>query len=141
MSTEAGLWKLIRKSKPEGHWVRVENRVELGTPDVNYCLSEQYEGWLELKVISKWPVRGGPLRVSHFTMDQRWWLKRRVWAGGSAGLLLRVDSGPKEYLLFDGAWAAAHLGDVAREDLIKNALATWGPHFDLDSLMNGIHLL
>ena len=141
MSTESGLWSLIRRSHPEGHWVRVENRVELGTPDVNFCLSDGFEGWVELKVVSRWPVRGGPLRTPHFTKDQRWWLRTRTKYGGHAGLLLRVDKGPKRYLMLPGAWAAEYLGEVTREVLEKTALEVWGPNFDKYSLMRGVRLL
>ncbi len=141
MSTEAGLWKLIRNSHPPGHWVRVENRVERGTPDVNFCLPEGIEGWIELKAVPRWPVRDGPLRVDHFTKDQRWWLRKRAKYGGRAGLLLRVDSGPKMYLLLPGEWAAEELGEVTRDVLEVNALVTWGPVFDKYALLMGIALL
>ena len=141
MSTEAGLWGLIRKSHPEGHWERIENRVARGTPDVNFCLPGGFEGWVELKVVSRWPVRGGPLRTPHFTDDQRWWLRTRTKYGGRAGLLLRVDKGPRSYMMLPGVWAAEYLGDKPKEVLESKALSVWGPVFDKYALIRAVRLL
>ena len=54
--SEAALWRRVRKGLP-GHLVRVENAVEAGTPDVNYCI-DGAEGWIELKQLDRWPARG-----------------------------------------------------------------------------------
>ena len=92
--SESNMWKALKplfESKGfDAH--RIENKIELGTPDVNYL-----HGWIELKYKSKWPVRGGILTVPHFTELQRRWLDRRQKCGGRAFVLLKVN---KEWILF-----------------------------------------
>lgn len=89
-----------------------------GIPDVNYN-----HGWIELKYVKRWPPRGGPLKLDHFTREQRGWLIRRHKAGGRAFLLLKV--GDNEWLLFYGFVAAIHLGRVKREKLYECCAARW----------------
>lgn len=96
---------------------RVENLCEKGTPDVNYT-----RGWLELKYVTRWPRRGGPLRVDHFTPEQRVWLQLRALSGGTALLMLKVG---EEWLLFNGVIAAKYLGESTREQLYKLTIARW----------------
>lgn len=94
---------------------RVENAVALGMPDVNYR-----DGWIELKYAPEWPKRGGPLRIPHYTPQQRVWLLRRWRARGNAFLLLRVNG--SEFFLFDGV-TAQDVGELTREQLITRAQA------------------
>ena len=50
--TERALWRTVRTAlAPYGSLVRIENKVELGTPDVLYCL-RGVTGLLELKQIN-----------------------------------------------------------------------------------------
>ena len=116
--SESGMWTSLRPLLLDLDPERVENRVNVGTPDVNYV-----HGWIELKYTKRWPPKGGPLRVEHFTREQRAWLVRRRRAGGLAFLLLKV--GKDEWLLFDGAIAAALLGDSTREELYQACRARW----------------
>lgn len=118
--SEASMWDAIRPALKQGGLdpVRVENPVWPGTPDVNYT-----GGWVELKWCEQWPPRGGPLRVDHFTVQQRTWLTQRRHAGGRAFLLLKV--GENEWLLFDGAVAAKVLGHVEQDKLYRACLARW----------------
>ena len=116
--SEAAMWDSLRPVIRSLDPVRVENPIVPGTPDVNYN-----HGWVELKFAERWPPRGGPLRVDHFTRQQRTWLTRRRKAGGLAFLLLKV--GETEWLLFDGAVAAAMLGQVPRERLYEVCVARW----------------
>lgn len=103
--------------------IRIENSVRLGTPDVNYI-----HGWIELKTKAAWPVRETtPLRIEHFSPQQRVWLRRRWLSGGHAWLLLRVG---REFLLFDGVHAALHVGNVLRHDLYQIATARSANGFD-----------
>lgn len=95
----------------------VENAARPGTPDLN-CIS----GWIELKRIYKWPVLKGPVRVQHFTVQQRLWLGRRAKAGGKCWLLLQVK---QDRLLLDGAWAAQHLGMKTEKELKSAAIKSW----------------
>jgi hypothetical protein len=99
--------------------VAVENKVYPGTPDVNYSV-----GWVELKWLPRWPKGSdqSPVRVKHFTPQQRVWLKRRWRKGFHAYLLLQVG---REWLLFDGETAALHLGKVTQPRLRELALVIW----------------
>lgn len=114
--SESNMWKALKplfESKGfDAH--RIENKIELGTPDVNYL-----HGWIELKYKSKWPARGGILIVPHFTELQRRWLDRRQKCGGRAFVLLKVN---KEWILFEGATGAKVLGHLRKEELLTHAL-------------------
>lgn len=100
------------------HAVAVENLVGAGTPDVNYV-----GGWIELKQVKSWPKDiDRPLRVPHFTKEQRLWLKERREMGGNAWVLLQVKS---EWLLIDGGFAADFLGGLTRASLCETAATLW----------------
>lgn len=103
--------------------VAVENSARPGTPDVNFV-----EGWCELKDVEKWPRNVyTPLRVRHFTPQQRIWLARRYKKGGNVWLLLRVQH---DWLLFDGHTAAEHLGLRTRAELTALATRVWHKRLD-----------
>lgn len=119
MPSEAQTWSdcvrpVLVAAKLDPH--RVENAVALGMPDVNCTTC-----WIELKYIPKWPERGGPLRIPHYTPQQRVWLLRRWNCGGLAFLLVRVTA--KEFFLFDGIVAAQEVGSLSREEMIVRAMA------------------
>lgn len=98
--------------------IAVENSARPGTPDVNFS-----EGWVELKDMERWPKSMfTPLRVRHFTPQQRIWLARRYKKGGNVWLLLRVQN---DWLLFDGQTAATHLGLRTRAELTALAHRVW----------------
>jgi len=99
--------------------VSVENPAHPGTPDVNYL-----HGWIELKRIERWPPRKGPVRVPHFSKEQRIWLRRRWGSGGEAYLLLLVEE-THEWLLFDGQTAATLVGSTPEAQLRPRAVASW----------------
>lgn len=106
----------------------VENSVGPGTPDVNYV-----QGWLELKQVPKWPERPeSPLRIEHFTPQQRIWLRNRCRFGGLAFVLVRID---RDWLLMWGATAAEMLGYVKKAELIKNAVAFWSDRLNEQELV------
>lgn len=119
MSEHSQAERVIKTLKPL-HGFRVENPCLPGTPDVNCTL-----GWIELKWIEKWPARTGtPVRVDHFTPQQRIFGQKRHRAGGLALLLLQVES-TQDWLLFDGPTAARIVGHVPRAELLAGALAHW----------------
>lgn len=98
--------------------IAVENPARPGTPDVNFI-----EGWIELKDVEHWPkIASTPLRVRHFTPQQKVWLARRQKKGGNVWLLLRVQN---DWLLFDGITAAMHLGLRTRAELTALATRVW----------------
>ncbi len=81
------------------------------------------EGWIELKWERHWPVRGGPLRVPHYTTQQKVWARKRRHRGGQCRLLLQCSN---DWILLDGAVAATlPLGDATREQLIEAAEMHW----------------
>jgi hypothetical protein len=113
--------------------ISVENPAHPGTPDLNYL-----HGWIELKCADAWPHRPTtPLRLPHFTPQQRVWLSRRHRAGGRAHLLLRVGmqstddrKAGYEWLLFRAPVAVEIVGEVPRTTLITNAVRVWSPRLD-----------
>jgi len=119
---ESAMWARLRaRLDPFGHFVRVENAIESGTPDVSYCITPGREGWMELKWAARWPVRSGPLRLKHFTPEQRRWIRKRRACGGRVWLLLRVGT---EHLLLDGVTACVRFetGQSTRSILTRDAV-------------------
>lgn len=117
MPSESQMWSdhvrpVLYKAGLDPH--RIESDVGLGIPDVNYVY-----GWIELKHVNAWPKRGGPLRMTHFSPQQRVWLSRRWRMKGNAFLLLRVGH---EFLMFDGQTASEIIGFAGRELLIEKSL-------------------
>ena len=101
--------------------IAVENGVLPGTPDVEFI-----GGWVELKSAERWPAKAEtPLRMEHFSPEQRAWLRRRCRRGGKAWLLLRVGSHAGEWLLFRGDVAADILGTATRAALLTAAHRHW----------------
>lgn len=116
MSEKATRKRVVKALKPL-HAVAVENSVVPGTPDVNYV-----GGWIELKQADEWPVMMGPLRMPHYTPQQRIWHRKRRAAGGSCFVLLQVA---QEWLLFDATVAAEVLGTATRVELVYHAEMHW----------------
>lgn len=98
--------------------VAVENPARPGTPDVNYI-----GGWIELKWLRRWPTRADTLvAIDHYTKQQRAWARRRIRRGGTCWWMLQVG---REWLLLDGAVAAAYVGEVNRQQLVDLADRYW----------------
>ena len=133
---ESDLWKTFRdklfKERLKGRKrdvKRIENNVALGTPDVNYCI-EGAEGWVELKHAREWPKRGGPLKLRHFTPEQRLWIHLRQGAGGKAFVLLKVED---DYFLF---WNIDEVGKTLnRAQLIKQSIVHRRGVFPTDAIL------
>jgi hypothetical protein len=117
MGSEKAMWQALRPLMKGLDPVRVENLVQVGTPDVNYV-----RGWVELKYLPGWPVRGGIVKIEHFTPQQRVWIIRRTMAGGRVSLMLKVA---EEWLLFSGPRAAKYVGKVVKEDLYVYCTVRW----------------
>ena len=117
MSAESRMRMKVCELLAALHAVPIENSIASGTPDVNCTL-----GWLELKYLPRWPATVGAVRVDHFTGEQRLWLRRRKAQNGACWVLLRVGN---DWLLFDGAWASAHLGHEDERALKAGALHWW----------------
>lgn len=109
--------RVVKALKKLDAW-SVENPCRPGTPDVNYI-----EGWIELKWVEKWPARKDtPVRLPHFTPQQKLHLRRRWHMGGNAYLLLQVE---QDWFLFNGEEAAKIVGQANRLQLIQSAQASW----------------
>jgi hypothetical protein len=116
---EGAMWQATRPLLAGLDPVRIESPMTEGNPDVNYV-----GGWIELKAVRTWPKRPDtPLRIDHYTIEQRAWHQRRRAAGGKVFLLLKV--GETEWLLFDARTAALDLGHVSRARLYDIAIARW----------------
>lgn len=92
----------------------IENSLKGGTPDVNFI-----EGWMELKWLRMWPVRGGVVLLPHYTLGQRLWIKRRGQRGGIVMLVLQVG---KQWLFFDWKYTWYVGRTETRADLEENAM-------------------
>jgi len=96
----------------------VENPAWPGFPDVNYI-----EGVVELKKVDRWPAREAtPLKLDHFTREQRIFLERRWRKGGNAFLLLQVN---KTFLLYDGSDVQQIGRTLNQQELRDKALKVW----------------
>lgn len=85
----------------------------VGMPDVEFI-----GGWAELKWKSEWPKRPRtPLRLDHYTQDQRDWLMRRWERGERTFLVLQIG---QEWFFFS-APAAQRVGYLTRQELRDNA--------------------
>jgi hypothetical protein len=136
--SEAHMWSRIRDDVFKGkgfHVERVENKASLGTPDVSWAGGGK-EGWIELKWVARWPVKGGPLALDHFTPQQRLWLTKRCLAGGRADVLLGVGS--DDFLLFSGATAARVLGKLEYSALLSLCKTSILGGLDSNKLLEGI---
>jgi hypothetical protein len=117
--SEAAMWNTLRPvlvQSVRDDAVRVENPAWPGTPDVHWCM-DGIEGWLELKEVPEWPKRPGtPLRIDHYTSQQRVWQRRRYNAGGRVHVLIKVSD---DWLLFDVLTAISIIGEADRTKLIE----------------------
>ena len=134
MSGEARLWddwrKCLVKADPGCDLTRIENAVQLGTPDVNGCCWRT-DFWCELKSMDRWPKDPAkPLLIPHYTRNQRLWIRRRGRAGGRVFLLLRVTLPVHEWLLFGWEAAYAQVGNVPADALRSVALMRCLGKFD-----------
>lgn len=109
--------RVVRALKPL-HAVSVENPTHAGTPDVNCSTC-----WIELKALPAAPVKDTtPVRVPHFTQQQKIWLLKRCLSGGRADLLIMIG---REWILLDGLTAARYLGELSMLGLRDVATRYW----------------
>lgn len=118
----------VLKRLKDFHAIPVENPVHAGTPDINCSL-----GWIELKWLRRWPKSPDDIvRIPHFTPRQRRWLRKRWNTDQRAWLLLQCG---REWLLFDGAYAAQYVGCMTRRELINVCLKHWTGGLDKRELI------
>ncbi len=118
MSTEAGLWKWLRDHVPQGHWVRLENSIGLGTPDVTYKVLRGSEGWIELKHCDDdCGPEAIPFKRKGLRKEQVFWIEDRVAAGG----LVWIVAGIGKTVYFVHGTHAAAFNLWTRERLHRHA--------------------
>lgn len=130
---ESGFWSYIEKGM-KGRWdaSRHEDLLGLGVPDVSFGCGGQ-NGWIELKYLPKFPKRPAtPVKIRHYTNEQKIWLRKRGKAGGSTWLFLRIE---KEFLLFH--WTKCReVGKLPIGELREIARARWVNRIKWDELEN-----
>jgi hypothetical protein len=135
--SEAAMWGWLRDHVFSGRdrdATRVENRVGIGTPDVNYCVKGRGEGWIELKYADAWPKgEDTVLQLEHYTPQQKVWGRRRRAAGGRCHLLLQVGT---DWLLFDAKIAPHFVGKSPKKVLMEKAEAYWLGGLKPEELIN-----
>ena len=124
--SEAALWQHLRDGMGGG-WLaqRHEDKLTAGIPDVSYSINRH--GWIELKFLPSPPKRADSiLRIDHFTVDQRNWLKNHGSRGGLCFVFLQVA---KCYMLFD--WTKVdQIGEVTYAEHRSLADGLWDKKID-----------
>lgn len=81
---------------------RIEDAYSSGIPDVAFSASwkrKRIAGWIELKRVLKYPVRKAtPIKMEHFTKEQKLFLKLHGRLSHSAYLFVQVEN---DYYIFD----------------------------------------
>lgn len=118
--SESGMWGRVRRALKGFDPVRVENRLEKGTPDVNIAKGE----WIELKWKRKKPKNSEAIfKLDHeYTTEQRIWAIRRIHAGGKVFVLVKIGS---EWMILWGTVAAQYLERVSFNDIKSKAIKVW----------------
>ena len=120
MGSESALWDMVRGTwTPHMRLVRIENRLELGTPDVYYNAIGR-NGWLELKHVPAWPARKTTkVVIDHLTLEQITWAEAELKAGGRMWYLLQAE---RTYLLLTPAVAREiYEGSLTSAEIIERA--------------------
>ena len=117
--SESNMSATMMKAIKVLHPKRIENKIEKGTPDVNFA-----DGWIENKWAARWPPRGGRLKLEHYQPDQRIFQLKRGRAGGNIHLLLCVG---QEWFLLGWEYAADEFYKVGctRQEAIDNCERCW----------------
>lgn len=93
----------------------IESSISAGVPDINWT-----HGWIELKCVAAYPKRETtPVRVPHFTPEQKSWALRRAACGGKVHLLMKAAN---DWYLF-GAPRLVEVGELTRQQLRMRCLA------------------
>lgn len=133
--SEKNLWSAMQRNM-RGRWLvprRHEDAINKGIPDVSFVVDGR-RGWMELKHIEAWPVRDTTVvRCDHFTMEQREELRQQWKAAGMAFLFAQID---RDYMLFEGQWAADNFGKVVQAELFEGQIGWWHHRCDWAALWN-----
>lgn len=120
--SESRLWDYLRTRVSGVDWVRVENPVCPGTPDVNYAI-RSIEGWIELKFREDYPKRK-TTRVfddeTGLSAEQKIWINRRILHGGTVW----ICAGVADLILFIPGSYASSFNRLALDTLLKHSALT-----------------
>lgn len=122
--SESSMWAVLRDHIFVGAAVdaeRVENRLGSGFPDVVWTAYGE-TGLLELKEEDDWPLKGGTLRVPHYTKEQLLFARRWGNSHGAIHLLLKVA---RDWLLFEGITATFFVGLSDKQVLFDGCMESW----------------
>lgn len=121
--SESNTWSRLREGllgyEPLIDLSRVENVVENGMPDVNFCSSGR-EGWIELKHTATVPARASTpvFKTGGLRKEQEVWIDRRTRRGGRVFIYAQIGEG---LILVHGVYAKqfnsmtlSQLGRIAR---------------------------
>lgn len=86
----------------------VENKAHDGTPDlnavrtfeskVNMFATKCVEIWVEFKIVEEWPKkRDTPIRIRHFTPQQKAWFKLRIAHNSNCFIIVQIE---EEHFLY-----------------------------------------
>ena len=129
MTLESNLWRNVHhKLSLFGVLKRIENKVDLGTPDVAYLLRRPKQdkptaGWLELKCLTDFPSKPNtPLNIEHLTLEQVMFLEEWTRSGGNAFMLLQVRD--CHFLCDASTTRGIYKRVIVRRQLINEALVS-----------------
>jgi hypothetical protein len=137
MGSESGLWKTLRRHlRGKVDTTRHEDAIGLGIPDVSYGVNG-VNGWIELKHSPDFPKKDAtPVRLRHFTDEQRLFLISRGETGGYCWVLWQIK---RDYFLFDHT-VVWQLGDLPKQGLLDHAYRHWTPKLDTETLIEALQV-
>ena len=114
---------------------RHEDKHAKGIPDVSYSMSG-INGWIELKTVRA--MEGGLVDLSHFTSEQKQWLKRHGRRGGHCFLFIEItNKSIREYIMID--WRNVDIGGkMLISELIKLSCYHSSESIDLGGFINAL---
>jgi hypothetical protein len=117
---------------------RHEDYLSVGIPDFSYDIEGMAgSGWIEMKRKKSWPVRPTtPLRLKHFTKEQKAWLYKHGHFNKRCWLFLQVE---QEYFLFDYKHCQ-EVGNLTKWDMWAACIGYWPNQIDwvaLRSILKG----
>jgi hypothetical protein len=137
MGSEAALWTTLKNHlRGQCHSSRHEDTAGLGIPDVSFGINN-VNGWIELKYSHEYPKREStPVRIRHFTKEQRHFLWERGTHGGHCWVLWQIH---RDYLLFDHH-AVWKLGNIPKNELLALSCQHWQPRLNTAELLDAIQV-
>jgi len=126
--SEKTLWQWLKTQTDKRGWhtVRVEDVLNVGTPDVNYAAPSGMEGWVELKYAERFPPSGKPtFSLSHqhnLSPQQELFLTRRAACQSCSGILAQIG---KERFFIPASYASEFNSFTEEQFRSTNILEQW----------------